>query len=611
MKILRTMLSVMLVAAVLMTMVLSANAYTLDGQEKTGSAAGDVYVYDWKTGDTWMNVSAFTGHQGTAATLTNSTDGTFKRITTNWPSNYYPRYNSGLPIAGSYCEVALVDGDFTLGADPNAAANSGQNGLKVETGHIYEITVEWTASQTSGYYMFIVANYNNAADGSLKGETYFIPNALKEGDSYNYLASNKNNGYAYQKTTFIVDADAEYTIQNSSGSTETHTAAGRYLGLSGTGNQNINFKQVTVKVIDKAAVEAENAKKEQLYNYSNADVALNFNGGLNDLYMPNTRNGNNELLDCEIVKDGSNKYLKVTNKMRTGMTVNIGFAAAAGRGEFADMGVTASKAAEGYQLTAGTKYAVSYDFYVEKRTGNFAAGSMFYITDASTIGTSSASGEQSLENLKNGTTDINDGAADGKWVTVSYTFTASKSGYGAIAWKNITGRGDSDDWASIFYIDNIVVREVKGDGVLTNTARSIRTASGEGKNYVAAGLRLRGNIWGGTANNAEVGFIVAPEVLADAYGADWYVMDANGNTNYEYALKTNVTAKEYNGNTDPNTTWTYQVLINKLTKENDNNNLLGVNFDVMLYVLKNGEYTYYTLGTASYNEVNATYILAD
>ncbi len=608
MKILRTMLSVMLVAAVLMTMVLSANAYTLDGQAKTGSADGDVYVFDWKTGDTAMAIADFTGHQGTQAKY--STSGDVTRLSCNWPSGYYPKWNGGVPKAmGNSCEIALVDGDFTLGADPNAADNSGQEGLKVEAGHIYEISVEWTASKTSGYYMFLVANYNNAEDGSLKGETYFIPDAITDEADYSYHMSN----YAYQTTKFIVDADKSYTIQNSSGQEETHTAAGRYLGLSGTGADNtINFKQVTVKVIDKAAAEAENAKKEQLYTYDNADVALNFNGGLNDLYMPNERNGNNELLDCEIVKDGSNKYLKVTNKMNTGMTVNIGFAAAAGRGEFADMGVTSYKAAEGYQLTAGTKYAVSYDFYVEKRTGNFAAGSMFYITGADTIGKSSATGAQSLENIKNGMTDINDGAADGQWVTVSYTFTASKSGYGAIAWQNITGKNGADDWASIFYIDNISVRVVEGDEVTTNTKRSIRAASGEGESYVSAGLRLRGDIWGGTANAAqEVGFIVAPEVLADGYTGEgkWFELNGTG-ANLATAARVNVTQKIYEAVGGGNNS--YQVLIKDLTKEGETRDLLGVNFNVMMYLKKtDGSVVYYTVGTASYNEVNATYILAE
>ena len=58
--------------------------------------------------------------------------------------------------------------------------------------------------------------------------------------------------------------------------------------------------------------------------------------------------------------------------------------------------------------------------------------------------------------------------------------------------------------------------------------------------------------------------------------------------------------------------WSYQVIITGLTKDGvTDKNLLGENMKVMMYVVKkDGTIEYFTVGTASYNEVNAAYLLA-
>lgn len=601
MKILRTMLSVMLVAAVLMTMVLSANAYTYTpskgaaSENKTAALAGDTYVYDFTDGH--IALADLVSHNGNASSTTYNNRLQFNIATQASSANK----------AGYYTEMYLAD-NFCIG-NPAADANrkNTEYKLKAEAGHIYEITVDyslWTSAAGKSLCLVTGYSWNHAFDGL----------TVKMPVETTGTTNHPTNSASRTTVTFTVDADKEYDIQKQDGTATTQKF--NYIGISSVGGTGtFNIYTVTVKVFDKAVIAAEAEKVEKLYNYSNDDVALNFNGGLNDLYMPNTRNSGNEKLDYEVVKDGSNKYLKVTNKMTSATTVNFGFAAAAGRGEFKDYGVAANKADVdgGFKTVAGVKYAVSYDIYVEERDGNFANGTLFYLCDKAGVGASGGNkAQQSLQNVKNGTNVINDGGADGQWITVSFTFTASKSGYGVISWQNLAGDADGDGIASIFYIDNIVVRVVEGDEVTTNTKRSIRAASGEGDAYVSAGLRLRGDIWGGTANNAtEVGFIVAPEVLADAYTGEgkWFELNGTG-ANLETAARVNVTEKIYEAVSGGNNS--YQVLIKDLTKEGETKNLLGVNFNVMMYLKKtDGSVVYYTVGTASYNEVNATYILAE
>ena len=558
----KKILSIILVSAVLFGMVLSANAYTYNGEKKTAALAGDTYVYDFKDANGNPMGNTLYGHNGNASSNAVTKDH-FKFVSTTGAG-------TGVGATAFMHEFYIDDPDFKIGH--NASTK-----FKAEAGHTYEIKVEWMC-ETANKYIFIVTNTNTDAFAS---STYVV-------------AQSSNKSVASQRvtTTFTIDGDAVW------GSIP---AADHYIGIA-TNSGTYYFYKITVTIFDKAKLEES---KTALYSYTNGDVALNFNGGYTDLYMPNTCKSG---LSYELATDptGVNgNVMKVTNTMTATATMNFGIAAASGRGVFKDKGVTAPNAAEGFKVTQGTKYIVSYDIYVESIDAgkDFAGDLAIYLCDSDGCGKDGGNKTQQTITKVGGST-AGMLKTTGKWQTVSVTFTASKSAYMVIAWISLVANN------SVFYLDNINVRKLDTDNFASAVKRSIRTESGEGETYVSAGLRFRGEMYGETANGAaDLGFVVVPESLANAYTGTgkWFEL-TDGVANLASAKVVSAKDKLYGTNGTNNQ---YQLLITNLTKDGVDNNLKNVNFKVVMYRLSNdGTYTYFTVGTASYNEINAAYILA-
>ncbi len=596
MKFLKTLLSTMLVAAILVSMVLTANAYTYkgtgDAETKAAGSAGETYVFDWTNSDgSYVDISKITGHQSLGV-YAHSERNNRHRFSFQPNSSYTVKQVDGVFKAGVYNDMYIVD-DFSLGCTDNR--------FKAEAGHYYEITVEWTTWNAGSLYL--VQNYGGSTDFS--GHTVGVPaDIIKGSDTKTVVASD-----AMQYTTYWVDADKKYDILDTTGQATTHIPAGRYFGLGAVDNAQYQIYSVTVTVYNKEAFELG----------SENGVTVNFDAGFKDIYLPHGDGQN--VGTIEIADDPNNtgrgNALKITTKRKDGTTFTFGLPVAPGLGTFKSKADNYLPGVDGFKVKAGNKYRVSFEIYLEKSDEGIGASYPCYVASNAGVG---QTGNKTTVGTKANTsgltsTEMTKYAGDGVWRKYEFTFTAPSTAGHEYLLLGIAHPGDTDGDGEVatVYFDNIVVADVTDapSSFATEVKRSIRAESGSGDNYVSAGLRFRGEIPTATAAAAaEVGFIAAPDAYIAAYeGATaWYDM-ATGAPALDKALAANATDKVYGVNGDNNQ---YQLIITKLTKENEAKSLKGVYFTVVMYVkAANGSYTYYYVGRSSYNEVNNVYMNND
>jgi hypothetical protein len=576
----KKILSIILVSAVLFGMVLSANAYTYNGEPKTAALSGDTYVYDFVDSDgNNFDVAKFTGHQGL---------GTYGYDPRNGVNrfSFYPNGGYVTPTnykAGTYNEMYLYD-DFTVG-------NSNDGKLKLEAGHIYDITINWTVWDEST--ILIVQNYGGAT--ALNQYTVAVPAELINGTT-----DTTKNGTIIN-TTFRVDADKQYSVLNTSSTAATHVPAGRYLGLSGNKPQQYKIYSVTVTVYDKDLMNAVDS-------FENEDVNLT-SGGVKDVFLPNGTTSKTKFEDgVDPANSGHGKTVKITNGETWASTLQWGVAAKTGLGN-----------TEGFQVKKGVKYSLKFDIFceaIDEGEGK-GIGNGYYVATCPKGNVGITGNKKDVVGLSRVSGPSATDLVEGQWQSVEIQFTANNAEGADYLVFGINGFKTDDNgngYAFIIHIDNISITAVTADGVAANAKRSIRAESGTGEDYVSAGLRFRAELFNETANaSSEIGFIVAPTALANTYTGEgkWFEINAEtGAPNYDKALIANVKNKVYGENGTNNQ---YQVIITELTKEGvKDKDLKGVNFTVIFYrkSKQTGEYMYYNVATSSYNEVNYAYLMS-
>lgn len=153
------------------------------------------------------------------------------------------------------------------------------------------------------------------------------------------------------------------------------------------------------------------------------------------------------------------------------------------------------------------------------------------------------------------------------------------------------------------WFDNFkIIKRTEGT-IKESTQASIRQASGEGENYVSAGLRFKNCLPNEVVAAAdEVGFVVIPSSMATQAVKSWYMLDGNGHTDAKKVVCKDNSTNRYYEKTGFDTY--YQLVLTGLSTESGKT-AYNRRFSAVMYV-KNGEnYTYYALGETSYNNVNA------
>ncbi len=593
MKKITKILCIVLVAAVLFGMVLTANAYKVIDKSssssvtKTTNAAGTTYVYDFKNADgSLASVSKYTTRAVTS--------GTYEVSINNNGLSFMGKNGSGSGangnLGGWLFECYLYDPDFMVGANSSSSRNKA---LNIEAGHYYEITVQWQCT-VAGKFMTLV---RSTVGGDLNGTSGVIS------------ATNTTNGYAQSANSTAANTDMTSTfVIDGDGITAGSSNANCYIGLAGNNGATYLFKKVTVTVYDKAAL-----------TVADNQLTINFDNGFKDIYVPRVDvNGAGTL---EIAQDPNNtgrgNVLKMTTTKTSGTTFQFGLAVKPGLGNYKAAINNQLPGVDGYQVTLGNSYRVSYDVYCEDYDEGIAQTYACYLSTEAGIGAVGGKDSQTKLNYKNvSISTLQNGAGNGKWIHVEYTIKATSANNGTYLLIGLGGTtpntvSGTEDYAAIVYFDNIVVTDVTNapQNYAAESKRSIRAESGTGENYVSAGLRFRAEIPTATANAAEeIGFIVAPEKHVTDYGANWYDM-TSGTPAMSTAKVAKCTNTLYGVNGSNNQ---YQLLISKLTQENENANLKDTYFTVVLYVkATDGTYTYYNVATSSYREVVNAYISND
>ncbi len=179
-------------------------------------------------------------------------------------------------------------------------------------------------------------------------------------------------------------------------------------------------------------------------------------------------------------------------------------------------------------------------------------------------------------------------------------------------------------WIGVYYgnvdrymnIDNVKIDTIATEIVeVGNEAGDtyISNRNHQDNPFVSAGLRFMNSLPTTTVEAAdEVGFVVAPSTLAaKAENKDnWYKLDGGVNSIARKAVcKDAANGINVVYDTDETRTY-YQLVLTGLSTENEANTAYSRRFSTVMYVKKDGVYSYYALGEASYNQVDAiAYVL--
>ena len=172
------------------------------------------------------------------------------------------------------------------------------------------------------------------------------------------------------------------------------------------------------------------------------------------------------------------------------------------------------------------------------------------------------------------------------------------------------GAGIDQSGTSICY-DNIKISQfdeipnaVPDEGeIKDNTQVSKRNPSGEGKDYISAGLRFKNCLPNDVVAAAdEVGFVVIPSSMAVTAPDTWYKMDGTGSASAQTVVCKNATMNQMYERTASETY--YQLVLTGLSTESGKT-AYNRRFSAVLYVKNGDTYTYHALGETSYNQVGA------
>lgn len=566
MKLFKTLLSVMLVAAVLMSMtVISVGAYNYTDKsgtfDVTLGTAGTTYVYDFKNADgSLMDKGPIVGHNSAAVAGQCA-------ITEDGLTMYTNGF--GLNQDSWINEFALADSDFKVGDKAS---------LTVMAGFVYEISVTWMRTDASeSAKKFIGLGYASESGNALNGKTKVFAQG-----------PNQSKANTYRTDTITVDCDK---LPN-----------GKLLCvLTNTGLTYV--KQVAVKIYDK------NAK----FTPKEDSVSVDFTKGYRDLYMPTSETessdksytGGEVTIENDPLNTGRGKVYCATTHVENNVAISV--PNVAGNGIYRNKN-EAFGTPEGFKMTNGVKYRIKFDIYVESNVASDVDGIRnieYYNCDVNHIAYNGGTKNQ-ITGASFGNADVANG-----WVTITKDVTANTANgaapYFMLMMAVYSKTGTGADYSAKIYIDNFSITAL--DDRPTEDAagyvRSIR-AENASSDYVSAGVRFRAELPKTVADAAsEIGFVVAPEVKTE--GA-WYDL-TSGAPALSSAKKVVVGDKIYGTNGDNNQ---YQLIITNLTKQGETKNLKDTYFDVVLYVKDaEGNYTYYNVGTSSYNEVKNSYVAKD
>lgn len=201
------------------------------------------------------------------------------------------------------------------------------------------------------------------------------------------------------------------------------------------------------------------------------------------------------------------------------------------------------------------------------------------------------------------------------WHTYSIEFTYTDALYNA----DVAATTDPRNlWIVAIrgYLDNYKVEAITTETIeVGNDAGEtyISNRNHQDNPFVSAGLRFMNSLPTTTVEAAEeIGFVVAPSTLAaKAENKDnWYKLDGGVNSIARKAVcKDAANGINIVYDTDETRTY-YQLVLTGLSTENEANTAYSRRFSTVMYVKKDGVYSYYALGEASYNQVDAiAYVL--
>lgn len=335
--------------------------------------------------------------------------------------------------------------------------------------------------------------------------------------------------------------------------------------------------------------------------YPNKAVSWDFSNGEEDVYytIEAAKNASTTKSTYSFGSDETYKnFLNIKDSGTASYRVELALSAAPGAGK-----------AEPFRMSPG-KYAIELSIKLSKEEEKGAL--RYYLADKNAIG-------QTGHKVGNYVIKNNIEYNNGEWTRYYIEFTVP-------AIQNCTTCTDTPmdmlllcysfnagKIASDISLADIKIKKIEDDALIYTNAvgnaySSIRTESGEGENYVSAGLRFRAHLEGDVLAKAEAadeaGFIVAPE--KNTAEANWFDVSnaASGKIKKVAVKKSGMSEVVYDSGDGFKD---YQLILTGLTKDGETKTLKDTNFTSVFYIKTGDTYEYFFVRSGSYKTVEAVY----
>ena len=539
--------------------------------------------------------------------------------------------------------------------------------LQIEAGKTYGIVVKYKAgtgfaaakaNEVPYYELSIDLSRTNSVDlnvyGNQASNSRDIAPLLTPG-SYSDKISVDTAGDSWQYLTAVIDGDGASNFTYSNGAWTTLNNAGRFVALrwGGSAAGSIFIESVTVYIREKTAIDTSlkiTDSTESIVLTQQPDGSYKGDIWANDTVLPEMTNEYNETSNSySAVVAGANTHITAvtadsiiaaTPKFASTMDMNdaddvydpnnifkIVNSGEDGHGAVLEATIKDSFSIRGLQLETNKTYYISMQIKFNKENAlynNTEEYCVNYLTaSASTeaaIGVYVRDAKKTLTNRYNYPSLMNqfDPTKLTEWQNIGYVIRIESEDDAANFPYLVFGIDSTGGHYSYrAWIDNVVITAVDDVAETYTAANSVDAAvsirkdqglDAQTKQHVSAGLRVKGTLNTATIADAkDVGFVVLPTAMANA-NADWYMRE-----NWASAQVKAVSCKDTVYSTEGTKT-SYQLVITGLSEYRNEayRTAYKANFTVKMYVVDSeGNYTYYNVGTTSYNTVRQAYRVYD
>lgn len=539
------------------------------------------YVFNWKTDatGTYMTADDFVGERWFEGSKSTGSE-----MTAN--GAFLANKNSiAVPEKGKYGDaftIGLKDPDV-VSTIPSSALNA-DGVLKLVPGYTYEITAEVNTTLNNVEAGIVVTM--EAGNGSWK---------------YGCVEKAATPARTWTNITATIDAD----VPNDFGVGQEAWAKMENREIAIATSQQAYIRQVTVVITNKNPVTPDPEEPDEpvvTTKFALDTYELDKNKVLTKLEFANSNNAKLPGLYSASIQDGTqfdaeSFTVKMPETNGQGLIMPFALSQPVGSSWFDDF----------YKLEAGKTYRFEVDYAYKSNDGTALA-----------VGFSRAYSSVNNDLYSNGSHLVNnnlihitrpaqageEGVAHGEFL-----YTAKETDDGCILLLRFVTNGSAE-----FTVRSAKLTVINSDdndvSFVQASARSIRAEGTVAGKYQSAGIRFRGTIDINDARGkADIGFVVIP--TSKINGAEkWFAIDANGNIANSSARKVGgCMSKIYASDAS---TATFQLIVTGLTKEDKTEDLKDLKLTAVMYVLDNeGNYTYYYVNEASYNDVKAVYNAKD